>query len=334
MKKVIVTGGGGFIGKAIVRRLLEQGIAVTVVGRRNYPGLPALGASIARGDIRDQSFLLNNFKDHDTVFHVAAIAGIWGGQDLYYSINVSGTENVLAACRANNISRLIYTSTPSVVFSGNDLKGADETTPYAEKFLCHYAESKTIAEKMVLAANCEELMTCAIRPHLVWGPGDTNLIPRLISRGRRKQLRIVGDGDNMVAISYIDNVVSAHLLAAANLEQSASAAGKAYFIAQNEPVNLWNWINELFARLDIPLVEKKVSFKKAWLAGFVLEKIYTLLLWEREPRMTRFLAEQLAKSHWFSLEAAKKDLGYEPQVSTEDGLVRVIEWIKAGKPEL
>ena len=327
MKKVIVTGGGGFIGKAIVRQLLAQDIAVTVIGRRNYPDLPALGAKIARGDIRDKSFLTKTFKNHDTVFHVAALAGIWGDRESYHSINVTGTENVLAACRSNNIDRLIYTSTPSVVFNGNDLCGVDETTPYAEKFLCHYAETKIIAEKTVLKENSEELKTCAIRPHLVWGPGDTNLIPRLIIRGRRKQLRIVGQGDNMVAISYIDNVVTAHLLAAANLEQSASAAGKAYFIAQNEPVNLWNWINDLFTRLDIPRIEKKISFKKAWLAGAVLEKIYKCLSWEREPRMTRFLAEQLARSHWFSLEAAKKDLGYAPQVSTEEGMNKVVEWI-------
>ena len=328
MKNVIVTGGGGFIGKAIVRQLLNQGLTVTVIGRRNYPDVLSMGAKVVGGDIRDKSFLAETFKRHDTVFHVAAKAGIWGSRESYYSTNVIGTKNVLAACRANNITRLIYTSTPSVVFAGNDLEGVDETTPYAENFLCPYAETKILAEKMVLNENRDDLKTCAIRPHLVWGPGDTNLIPRLISRGRRKQLRIVGQGDNLVAVSYIDNVVNAHLLAAANLEQSATCAGKAYFIAQDEPVNLWNWINDLFTRLDIPRVEKTISFKKACLTGAFLEKIYGWLDWEREPRMTRFLAEQMAKSHWFSLESAKKDLGYTPQVSTLTGLERTVKWLK------
>ncbi len=328
MKRVIVTGGGGFIGQAIVGRLREAGVEVTVIGRHHYPEVQALGAKTARGDIRDKAFLTRTCKDHDTIFHVAAKAGIWGSREDYYSINVTGTENVLAACRANNISRLIYTSTPSVVFARRDLAGADETTPYAEKFLCPYAETKVIAEKTVLAANRDGLLTCALRPHLVWGPGDPNLIPRLIKRGRKKQLRMVGQGDNLVAISYIDNVAAAHLLAAANLAQSASAAGRAYFIAQAEPVNLWAWINDLFARLDIPQVEKKISFNQAWMAGAVLEKIYGWLDWADEPRMTRFLAEQLAKSHWFSLTAAKRDLGYVPEVDTAEGLERVVRWIK------
>lgn len=327
MQRVIVTGGGGFVGKAVVRRLRSRGIGVTVIGRHDYPEVRELGAVVACGDIRDQQFLATAFRGHDTVFHVAAKAGIWGDQQDYYSINVQGTQNVLAACRASGIRRLIYTSTPSVVFGGGDLAGVDESAPYADTFLCHYAQTKALAEKMVLGASGSSLLTTALRPHLVWGPGDTNLIPRLLARGRSRQLKMVGAGENLVDISYIDNVASAHLLAAENLHQTASAAGQAYFISQGEPVNLWNWINELFARLQIPPVTRRVSFGKAYAAGFVLEKLFTLLGRSEEPLMTRFLAEQLAKSHWFSLAKARRDLGYRPEISTAEGVDRLVAWL-------
>ncbi len=327
MKKVIVTGGGGFVGKAIVKILLSRGIKTTVIGRNRYPDVEKMGAAVACGDIRNADFLQNVFKGHDTAFHVAAKAGIWGPFDEYHSINVAGTENVINACRANNIANLIYTSTPSVVFRNDDLQGVDEKTPYADTFLCHYARTKVMAEKIILSSNSQRLKTTALRPHLVWGPGDTNLIPRLLDRGRKKQLKIVGKADNLVDISYIDNVAMAHILAAENLENRASAAGQAYFISQGEPVNLWMWINDLFHRLQVPLVTKQVGFKKAYLAGAVLEKIYLLLKKHDEPPMTRFLAEQLAKSHWFSIKKAQKDLGYAAPISTEQGMNRMVEWL-------
>jgi nucleoside-diphosphate-sugar epimerase len=328
MRRVIVTGGGGFVGKAVVRQLLARGVAVTVVGRNSYPDVAAMGATLACGDIRDRGFLTAAFRDHDTVFHVAAKAGIWGEHAEYFAINVQGTENVLAACRENGIGRLVYTGTPSVVFGRRDLEGVDETTPYADTFLCSYAATKAEAERRVLAANSAGLLTCALRPHLVWGPGDTNLIPRLVARGRSRQLKMVGSGANLVDISYIDNVAAAHLLAAANLERQGSAAGRAYFISQGEPVNLWHWINELFALLAIPRVGRRVSLGKALVAGALLEKLYLLLGKRQEPPMTRFLAEQLAKSHWFSIAAARRDLGYEPAVSTGEGMQRLVAWIR------
>lgn len=328
MKKAIVTGGGGFVGKAIVRQLIDRKIDTAVVGRHRYPEIENLGAQCFVGDIRNPHFLASVFKGFDTVFHVAAKAGIWGDEKEYVAINLKGSENVLAACRENNIPRLIYTSTPSVVFNHNSLENIDEKAPYADRFLCHYAASKVMAEKRVLAANCNDLMTTAIRPHLVWGPGDNHLIPRIIERGLKGQLRIIGNGRNRVDISYIDNVADAHLLAADNLETTASAAGHAYFISQGHSVNLWTWINDLFSRLSIPPVRKQISFRKAYLAGAFLEIIYTLFRIRQEPRMTRFLAEQLAKSHWFSIQKAHDELGYSPKVTTEEGMDRVVAWIQ------
>lgn len=329
MNKVVVTGGGGFVGKVIVRMLRQRGIPCRVVGRHRYPEVEALGAESVACDIRDRERLRPVFRDVDTVFHTASLAGIWGRRAEYQSINVTGTDNVLQACRDNGVARLIYTSTPSVVFDRRNIAGGTEDLPYATRFLCHYARTKAAAERQVLAANGAVLKTCAIRPHLVWGPGDPHLIPRLVACGRKRQLKRVGNGGNLVDISYVDNVAHAHLLAAANLGGAGSAAGKAYFISQGKPVRLWGWINALFARLGIAEVTESVPFPLAYGVGAVLEILHGLLRPGQEPRMTRFLAEQLAKSHYFSIEQARNDLGYAPIVSTEAGLDHLVSWIHA-----
>jgi len=326
--KALVTGGGGFLGSVIVRQLLAKGAEVAVLGRQRYPELERLGIRLCRGDIRDRDFVRQAAQGVDTVFHVAAKAGIWGSREEFAAINVIGTENVVRTCLENGVATLVYTSTPSVVFSHGDLAGVDERIPYARRYLCHYAATKAVAEEMVLAADCGNLRTCAIRPHLIWGPGDPHLIPRLLDRGRRGQLKQVGDGRNLVDITYVDNAAEAHLLAAANLKTIASAAGRAYFISQGEPVNLWDWINELFRRVGIPPVRQQVGFRTAYLAGALLEGMYHLLGRAEEPRMSRFLAEQLASSHWFSMARAANELGYAPRVSTAEGMDRLIAWLR------
>lgn len=327
MTDVLVTGGGGFIGLALVRELRRQGRAVRVFGRQRYLAAEAVGAVCVQGDIRDAAAVSRAAAGSSSIFHVAAKAGIWGNHAEYHGINVIGTRNVLAACREHQVPVLVYTSTPSVVFDGRDLEGEDETLPYAAKPLCHYAATKILAEQEVLQASCGQLRTAAIRPHLVWGPGDTNLIPRLLARGRERSLRIVGNGANRVDIAYIDNVVHAHLLAEKSLLGSGAAAGKAFFIGQQEPVLLWPWINSLFARMHVPPVTKRISLKKAKAVGWLLEKVYAAFKIEREPKMTRFLAEQLAMSHWFSHQQAETLLGYKEQVSTEEGLERLAAWL-------
>jgi nucleoside-diphosphate-sugar epimerase len=329
--KAFVTGGGGFVGSAIVGQLVAKGIEVAVFGRNRYPVMERLGVRQYQGDILDSDLLIRNMQGYDTVFHVAAKAGIWGQRQEFEQTNVSGTRNVLGACFANGVKSLVYTSTPSVVFNRRDIEGVSESMPYAERFLCYYAASKAVAEQMVIASNSDILKTCAIRPHLVWGPGDPHLVPRIIARGKKRKLRIVGEGCNMVDITYIDNVAHAHVLAAENLESHATAAGNAYFISQGQPVNLWDWINTLFARLAIPPVRKRMGAKSAYVLGALLEGIYLWFNNENEPPMTRFLAEQLSRSHWFSITRAKNDLGYEPRISTEEGMERLLQWLSAQK---
>ena len=325
MKRALVTGGGGFVGSYIVRQLLDRGIECLVLGRNFYPELEEQGATCLIGDICNASFVNESFRAVDTVFHVAALAGIWGKWEDYFHINVQGTENVIHGCLKNKVRNLIYTSTPSVVFNGRDIINGDEQLPYADKFLCHYAKSKVMAEKLVLNSNSlnGKLKTCAIRPHLIWGPGDPHLIPRLLERGRQGQLKKVGNCTNLVDISYVENVAEAHILAALNLDDEGTAAGKAYFISQGEPVNLWHWIDELFERKQIPPIRSRVPFCLAYTVGAVLEGLHHVFAPGKEPRMTRFVAEQLAKSHCFSIARAKKDFGYTVRVSTSDGMNRL-----------
>lgn len=324
---VLVTGGGGFIGKALVLALHRLGAQVRVLGRHPYPDLESLGIACIQGDIRDEAAVQRAVHGASCVFHVAAKAGIWGPKVEYMTINFQGSQNVLAACAKAGVAVLVQTSTPSVVFDQQDLSGVDERQAYASKPLCAYAASKIQAERAILAANCATLKTVAIRPHLVWGPGDRNLIPRLLERARAGRLAIVGNGNNMVDITYIDNAVLAHLLAAENLLGTGTAAGEAFFIGQEAPVRLWQWVNELLVRLDIPPVTRRVPLPLAYGAGAVLELAHTLVARDVEPRMTRFVALQLARSHWFSHARAERMLGYQPLVNTQEGTGRLLAWL-------
>lgn len=322
----LVTGGGGFVGKAVVKQLLDEGIRVSVVGRNRYPDLEKLGVNCFVGDIADGNFISQASREIDVVFHAAAKAGIWGPYDDYYGVNVVGTRNVVEACGQNGVKALVYTSTPSVVFDRKDIRGGDESLAYASDFLCSYAETKVIAEKTVL--NDSSTPSCALRPHLIWGPDDPHLLPRLLAAGRKKELKIVGRGDNLVDISYVDNVAYAHILAAMNLTTSCTAAGQSYFISQGEPVNLWDWVNDLFQSMGVEKIERRVSHRTAYRVGAMLEFIYKITGQKNEPRMSRFLAEQLAKSHYFSCQKAYNDLGYSPVISTAQGLERTVKWLK------
>jgi nucleoside-diphosphate-sugar epimerase len=260
----------------------------------------------------------------DLVFHVAAVSGIWGPWEQYYNVNTRGTEHVLQACRAERVPRLVYTSSPSVTFDGTDQDGVDESAPYPDRWLCHYPHTKALAEQRVLAADQEGgLRTCALRPHLLWGPGDPHLIPRLLERARAGQLRRVGDGRNRIDITYIDNAAWAHLQAADRLEAGSPVCGRAYFLSQGEPVNCWGWISRVLELAGLPPVERSVSLAAAWRIGWFLETAHRLLRSRSEPRMTRFLAAQLGRSHYFDTRRAREDFGYAPRISTEEGMQRL-----------
>ena len=323
--KILVTGGGGFLGQALCRGLVERGHEVLSFNRGHYPSLAALGVGQIRGDLADAEAVRHAVAGVDAVFHNAAKAGAWGSYDSYHKANVVGTDNVIAACRANGVGRLVYTSTPSVTHRAThpvEGLGADEV-PYGENFQAPYAATKAIAEQRVLAANDAQLVTVALRPRLIWGPGDQQLVPRLAERARAGRLRFVGDGTNLVDTTYIDNAALAHFQAFEHLTPGAACAGKAYFISNGEPLPMRELLNKLLAASGAPSVEKSISFKTAYRIGAVAERLWPLLRLPGEPPMTRFLAEQLCTPHWYSMEPARRDFGYVPQVSIDEGLTRL-----------
>lgn len=329
--KVLVTGGAGFLGQALCRALLAQGHEVTSFQRSHSPALEALGVRQVRGDLADAAAVHAAFAGQDAIMHNAAKAGAWGSYQSYFDANVTGTRNVLAAMRAHGIGRLVYTSTPSVTHSGRTpVEGGNETnTPYGRGFKAPYPATKLIAEKEVLAANDAALATVALRPRLIWGPGDTQLLPRLAERARAGRLRFIGGGHNRMDTTYIDNAAQAHLDAFAALRPDAACAGKAYFISNGEPREVRRIVNDLLAAAGVPPVQAGLSYGVAYAAGAVLEAAWTLLRLRGEPPMTRFLAEQLSTPHWYDISAAARDFGYVPRVSMDEGLARTAAWWKS-----
>ena len=326
--RVLVTGASGFLGKKLVHRLHEQGCTVYGLCRRPQPDLEALGIKMKYIDLADSAAIRAACEGMDIVFHTAAKVGIWGNYQDFLNTNVNGTQAIINGCRDFLVSKLVYTSTPSVVFNSCNIAGGDESLPYGENIPCHYPTTKAIAEKAVLNAHLQapgNLKTVALRPHLIWGPGDQNLIPRVLERAAKGRLRIVGDGSNRVDLSYIDNVVDAHVAAANALDnESNNTGGKAYFISNDEPVFLWEWINQLLAKRSIPPITASISLKAALRLGSFMEFLWRLTRLKSEPPMTRFVASELAKDHWFDISAAHRDLNYHPRVSMDQGLERLI----------
>jgi len=329
-KHAFVTGAGGFLGTSICQALSAAGIKVTGFARGNYPHLTKLGVNMVQGDISDLSALTVAMKDCDLVFHVASKAGVWGSQAEYYRPNVEGTANIIQACQSLAIKRLVYTSTPSVTFTGEDEAGINESQPYAQSFLNYYAQSKALAEQMVLAANSDRLKTVALRPHLIWGPGDPHLVPRVITRAKLGRLKLVGNEDKLVDTIYIDNAAYAHILAALKLAEHAPAcAGNRYFVSNDQPITMASMLNKILHCADLPPVTKRVPARLAYIVGTVLEKVYLWLGKTEEPLMTRFVARQLSTSHYFDISAAKADLGYQPLVSIDEGMQRLKDSLSA-----
>lgn len=322
--KALVTGATGFLGLYIVEQLKARGDHVRAFCRRSTPELEKLHVEIAFGDLQDRNAVHRACQGMDIVFHVAGVAGIWGPWKHFYKVNTEGTHHVIEGCRLHGINRLVYTSSPSVTFNGVDQCGVDESAPYPSRWLCHYPHSKALAEQAVLAANDTSLATCSLRPHLIWGPRDHHLIPRLIERARIGKLRRIGDGTNLIDMIYIENAAQAHLQAADALSVGSKVAGRAYFISQGEPVNCWQWIDALLVAHGLPRVQKSISLKAAYRIGAALEVIHTALRISAEPRMTRFLAAQLGTSHYFSIANAQRDFGYLPKISAEEGMRRLI----------
>jgi nucleoside-diphosphate-sugar epimerase len=328
-KTVLVTGGTGFLGRRIVERLLTQGRSVVVLARRPADDLAGRGVRFISADLADAEAVRSACAGVATVFHVAAKVGVWGRRDEFFQTNVLGTRALLEGCRAHGVKNFVHTSTPSVVYNGDNLREADESLPLTAHCPAAYPLTKAAAEREVLAANSPALRTVALRPHLIWGAGDPHLVPRLLARARAGRLRIVGDGKNRVDLTQIENAAEAHLLAESALARTDSpAAGRAYFITDGSPVVLWDWINDLLRALGDPPVTKKISLGAAQALGAACETAWRMLPLRGEPPMTRFVAAELAKDHWFNIDAARRDLGYKPRVGMAEGMTALVQSLK------
>ncbi len=330
----LVTGGGGFLGSAVVRQLLERGHHVRTFQRGEYPELAAMGVEAIRGDLADAEKLHSAAAGMEAVFHVAAKPGVWGTYKDFHVPNVVGTQNVIAACKAANVGRLIFTSSPSVVFDGSDESNITESAPYPKRYLAHYPKTKAMAEKLVLAANCETLATVSLRPHLIWGPGDPHLVPRILARARSGRLSMIGKKKNLVDSTYIDNAALAHVLAGERLAPNAPCAGKAYFISNGEPIAMADLIRRILAAAGLDPVIPYIPSSIAYAAGGAMEFSHKLLRLKSEPFLTRFVARQLSTAHWFDLTAARRDLGYQPMVSMDEGMRRLSHALRNGPVEV
>ena len=328
-KKVLVTGGGGFLGKYIVERLLELHCAeVRSLGRSPQSELEKIGVNVFCGDIADKNAVLNASKGCDIIFHTAAKAGIWGTYKEFYNANVVGTGNIINACIEYKIPYLINTSTPSVVCGNHDIENGNEQLPYPAHYPAHYPATKAEAEKMVSKASSSTLKTVSIRPHLLWGVRDSHILPTLAKRAKQGRLMMIGTGKNIVDMTHIRNAAEAHINAAEALNANSAISGKNYFISDTHPLNLWDWVEEFLKDIGVSSIRKSIPFKRAYRIGAVMEFIFRLFGIKNDPPMTRFAAIQLAYSHYFDITAAKKELNYKPVVNYKQAYSETIQWMK------
>ena len=331
LKRVIVTGGSGFLGRRLIEMLLERGYEVRALLRGPCPHLEKLPAKIefVQGSLESRLSLLEACRERDLVFHCAAKTGLGGCWADYHVPNLEGTLNLLEACRYHKIRRFVYTSSPSVTFQYPGSRGGDESLPYPENFLSHYAETKALAEKAVIQANgWGGMATTALRPHLIWGAGDPHLVPGLLDAARRGLLTQVGDGSNLVDLTHVDNAAWAHILAAEHLHEGSANAGKAYFISDGQPLCLWTWIASLLRELGMPPVPRTLPLPVAFSLGRLCEWLYRTLRLEGDPPMTRFLACELALPHFYEIEAARRDFAYRVLVEPQEGWKLLVNSLK------
>lgn len=320
--RVLVTGGSSLLARRAAEQLLARGDDVTLLQRH----LVALDVPQVLGDIRDEVIVDHAVRSCDAVIHCAAKVGVVGSWSEYRSINVGGTENIVDAARRHGISRLVHVSTPSVAHQGTALVGVGATPAATGRRGAFYAESKAVAEQLVHAASGDALPIVTIRPHLVWGPGDTQLVGRIVDRARAGRLALVGDGCALIDSTYVDNAASALLAALDAAVPGARCNGRAYVVANGEPRPVAELVAGICRAAGIDATPRHVPRPIALAAGSLIERAWAMLRIDGEPPLTRFLAEQLGTAHWFDPRPARDDLGWIPAVSVDDGLVALAAW--------
>jgi len=314
---ILVTGGTGFLGSHLVAALLRAGHRVAIAGRdfAHVGNLLAAGATRIPLDLRDRAAVVAACAGMDAVYHVGALSAPWGPRADFVAANMDGTAAIVEGCRASRVGRLIYVSSPSVVFDGRDHVNASEAMPYPRHFTSTYAWTKKVGEDLV---NASGLPFVIIRPKAIFGPGDRALLPRLLEAARRGRLPQIGDGRNLVDLSYVENVVHALMLAL----DSRAALGKTYFITNGEHVPLWPTIREVLQQLGIAAPRRAIPIWAALTAVGLMEARAALT--HREPLLTRYTVAILVRTQTYDISAAQRDLGYMPAISVNEGIARIV----------
>ncbi len=328
--RVLVTGASSLIGAGVARTLSGRGDAVVCLQRHSSVALDGLvGVSERLGDIRDADAVRAAATGCDAIVHVAAKVGVLGDWEEYRAVNVEGTEHVVAAALAHDIDRIVHVSSPSVAHGGEPIIGGGADAPVFGRQRAWYAESKAIAEYVALAMASDRLGVVAVRPHLVWGPGDTQLVGRIVERAAAGRLALVGGGRALVDTTYIDNAVDALVAALDAVEPDARCSGRAYVVSNGEPRMIRELVEGICRAAGVPFAPRDVSLRVGRLGGAVVERVWPLLRRDDEPPLTQFLAEQLGTAHWFDPRPARDDLGWSPSVSIDEGLTRLADWYTA-----
>jgi nucleoside-diphosphate-sugar epimerase len=329
---ILITGGGGFLGSWIVTELLKEKKStdrLINLSRHRYLSLEEKGVECVCFDLSGASNqrqqLLDIFQKYqiDSVFHVASHVSMWGRREDFQRINTAATEVLLEVAKSCGVKKFIYTSTPSVVFGEGQHEGSDESLHYPEKHYSFYAETKALAEKSVIASATDTFFTAALRPHLVFGPGDQNLIPRVLRKAREKKLKRIGSGENYVDVLYVEEAARAHVLCFKNLK--AEHSGRVYFLGQG-PVNLWEFIENILKLNNIVTPLETISEKQAfWLARIFEWTWRTFGILSPEPPLTKFTVMNLSRHHWYNHQAAYRDFGWRPEIDLSEALKRTFK---------
>lgn len=326
-KKILVTGGTGFLGKRAALRLAQQGYTVTVAARNLLPAgdLFQYGVRLYKMDLENELEVVNACKGHDIVLHCGALSKPWGHYQDFYRTNVLGTKHVIEGCFTHDIQRLIHISTPSLYFDYTDRFNINESSSLPVKPCNAYAATKRIAEEEVDLASTEGLNTITLRPRGIFGPGDTTILPRIIEANNKKNLPIINNGNAKIDMTYVDNVVDAIIL---SIEASPKVFGKKYNLTNGEPWTIFALMQSLFLKLGTPLYLKKIPYPIAYLLAWGSEIYSKLCNHYNEPKFTRYTVGVIAKSQTLDIESAKNDLGYTPRIGIEEGINRFVKWWK------
>lgn len=314
--RLLISGGQGFLGGTLVRALVALGFRkVAATARRDAPELERLGVEVVRCDLTRKEEAVNATRERDVIFHTAAKAGVWGSESSYEQINVQATRHLLEGAKQNGVEHFIHTSSPSVTFQGTSSELETEEAPYGRVPLNSYCRTKIQSEREVLET--EGLKTLALRPHLIYGPGDPHLLPRVFEASEKGRLVRVGSGLSQVDVTHIRDAVGSQLCALAK-RQDETIWGEAYFITSGVPIRLWSWLAHILHWRRLPGVRRSLSLKQAVALGRALEKVWARLDRQDEPPLTEFSALQLGCTHTYSIEKAQRLLGYEPSIAPYD----------------